>query len=115
METQNTGDNTQSSQTSNPTWQKNNELVNNAYLKLIRKYERIPSKTAIATEAGLSRTTVHKHIKQTRTQKHLAETMEQFALAETLVLGKLLDKALEGDIPATRLYAQINGNLPKQK
>ncbi len=93
-------------------WEMNHEKI----LRTIRNIQSMgfkPSITSIAFEAGLSRTTVYKHLQEdtllpvykTYTQMH------KFMLND--VLMEITEKACRGDVKAARLYFEIMGIIKR--
>ncbi len=68
-----------------------------------RNRGRIPSQEEIASECGLSRATVQRHLKD----MDLSGIAKPFrALADTVLLG-LVNKAVKGDANAAKLYFKL--------
>ena len=78
----------------NQTWENNHSAITKAMAKLIRKLERLPSKTEIAAETGLSRQTVHYHIKEFGQEKLMVENLEHFSFLAAKVLGMVMAQAM---------------------
>ncbi len=98
----------------NQTWENNHILITRAIALLIRQNERMPSKAEIAVQAGLSRQTVHKHLKQFGNSTIAEEQLEQFNFMASKVLAKIIELAMDGDVRAARLSLEIMGILKNQ-
>ena len=95
----------------NQTWQNNQVLILKTIDQLVRKNERLPLQNEIAEESGLSRKTVNIHLKEYRRAQLEIDNLEQFNFMASKVLGKLMEKAMDGDMRASRLSLQVMGLL----
>ena len=98
----------------NQTWQNNQVLITKTIDLLVRKLERLPSQIEIAEECGLSRRTVNVHLREFKRLQVVVEDVAQFEFMASKVLGKVMQKAMEGHIGATRLSLQVMGLLGRQ-
>jgi biotin operon repressor len=98
----------------NQTWESNHTLITKAIAKLIRQNERLPSKTEIAEATGLSRQTVHKHIKQFGQEALVVEALKQYKFMSSKVLAKIIELAMDGDVKAARLSLEVMGIINSQ-
>jgi Cdc6-like AAA superfamily ATPase len=73
-------------------------------------YGRMPSKTEIGTEAGLSRQTVHKHLTNFTAHPLYQEELEQHRFMSSRILAKLFSLASMGDVRAAKLYLDATCN-----
>ena len=96
------------------TWQNNQALITKTIDFLIRKLERLPTQIEIAEECKLSRKTVNVHLKEFKRLQAVVEDVAQFEFMASKVLGKVMERAMDGDIPASRLSLQVMGLLGKQ-
>jgi hypothetical protein len=101
----------------NSTWEKNHKAITEAILQTIREKERFPYKSEIAEVTGLTIRTVYDHLKDYDGVKRrlLNLDMDQFKCAGGLVLSKVMELALEGDLRAARLALQILGIIGKKE
>lgn len=76
----------------------------------------MPTKNNIAKETGLSRTTIHKHLKDYATNPLYAEEMRKFRFMTDRVMTKVFRIAVqgEGNVKAARLYLEAMGCLAGQ-
>ena len=96
-------------QDKNKTWETNHTVITRAMAKLVRQNERMPSKAEIAEETGLSRQTIHKHLKQFGHESLVVEQLEQLNFMSSKVLAKIMELSMDGDIRAARLALEIMG------
>jgi len=101
---------------------KKNELWGNNHIKitgtisnLIQEYNRLPNKTEIAKETGLSRTTIHKHLKEYANHPVYLEYIEQHKILSSALLTTVYKYATKGDMSAAKLYFKMLGYLDNGK
>ena len=95
----------------NKTWENNHLLITKAIATSIYQKNILPSKSEIAEATGLSRQSVHKHLKQFGEQPALLENIEQVNLMTNKVMANMLGLAMSGDVKAARLVMEITGVL----
>lgn len=93
----------------NQIWEANNTKITMGISRLLQEIGRMPSKQELAEETGLSRQTVHKHLKEYATHPLYLMEMEAFRFMTSKVLAKVFKFAVNGDIAAAKLYFQIVG------
>jgi hypothetical protein len=96
-------------------WETNHERVKRAIGKLIRSHLHWPTKEAIATETGLSRSTVYRHMEQFSKEDMMANELEELKFMTSQITATMVDLALDGDIRAMRLAYELTGALKKGK
>jgi hypothetical protein len=101
--------------TRNQLWESNHNQITWAIATLMQEYNRMPSKTEIATKTELSRQTVNKHLKEYAVHPLYLEQIEQFRFMTSKVLAKVYKFAVNGDIGAAKLYFNIMGCLGSQQ
>jgi hypothetical protein len=89
------------------TWETNHLLITEAIAFCMRCDQRMPSKTEIAEKTGLSRVTVHEHLKEYALHPKLEEESEQFRIIAANVLAGVVKYAMNGDPRAARLYFEM--------
>lgn len=94
----------------NQIWENNHNSITWAITSLINEYGCMPTKTAIAKKANLSRPTVDKHLKEYSLNPLYIEQLEQFKFMSNKVLAKMFQLALNGDVAAAKLYFKMVGN-----
>ena len=99
----------------NHTWQNNQILISKAIDTLSRKNERLPTQTEIAQEAGVTRRTVYTHLKEFKRVKRIMEELEKLEVMSPKVFAKLLEKAMDGDLKATKLWLFVMGFMDRKK
>src|SRR5580698_137326 len=68
-------------------WETNHQLITGAIAYCMRVNQRMPSKTEVAEKTGLSRVTVHQHLKKFMRHPQLQEEQkEQFSIIAANVL-----------------------------
>ena len=97
--------------TKNQLWEYNHIQINWAISTLMQEYGRMPSKTEIADKTGLSRQTIHKHLKDYASHPQYLGQFEQFRFMISKVLAKVFQYAVNGDIGAAKLYFNVMGYL----
>ncbi|WP_295649161.1 hypothetical protein [uncultured Mucilaginibacter sp.] len=98
----------------NQLWESNHNAITSAIGKAMAEYGCMPTFNIIAEKTGLSRQTVHKHLKDYRNHPHYATSIEQFQFMAAKVLAKVYTFAVNGDIRAAKLYFHIVGNFNGQ-
>lgn len=102
--------------TKNQLWENNHYIIIQAISKHIEDYGKMPTKNQISNDTGLSRQTIHKHLKNYTDSPLYAEQLKQFKLMFDRVLAKVIKIAVqgEGNVKAARLYFDIMGYLGNQ-
>ncbi len=96
-------------------WESNHIDITNEITLFIQDYGRMPSKTEISQKTGLSRVTVHKHLKEYITHPIYLEQLEQFKFMNAKLLAKVFQFALRGDIQAAKLFFSITSGGHKEQ
>jgi len=102
--------------TKNQLWEINHFNIIKEISIFIEEYGIMPTKNNIATVTGLSRQTIHKHLKDFAANPLYAEQMLQFKVMADRVMAKVLKIAVqgEGNVKAARLYFEVLGYLGGQ-
>jgi len=95
----------------NQLWEYNHLRITAAISNLMYDKGIMPSATDISGETGLSRQTIHKHLKEYVNHPLFLEQIEQFRFMGSRVLIKIYQFAMEGDMRAMKLYFNIIGGL----
>ena len=101
----------QSEGAKNHLWECNHNQITAAISNLMQEYGRMPSKTELASYTGLSRPTIHKHLKDYASHPQYMEQVEQFRFMTSKVLAKVFQFAVKGDIQAAKLYFSMVGSM----
>jgi len=101
----------QSEDAKNHLWEYNHNRITAAISNLMQEYGRMPSKTELASHTGLSRSTIHKHLKDYASHPQYMEQVEQFRFLTSKVLAKVFQFAVNGDIQAAKLYFSMVGSM----
>jgi len=101
--------------TKNQLWENNHYKITLAITKLLEDYGKMPTKNQISDEAGLSRQTVSKHLKDYQSHPLYVEEMQKFKFMADRVLAKVYKIAVSNsDVKAARLYFEVLGYLGNQ-
>jgi hypothetical protein len=98
----------------NQIWENNHYMITAAITKHIEESGKMPTKSQIANDTGLSRQTVHKHLSGYAEHPLYAEQLNQFKFMADRVLAKVIKLAGQGDVKAARLYFDVIGCLNGQ-
>lgn len=98
----------------NQLWENNHYLITAAISKHIDDYGKMPNKNQIASDSGLSRQTVYKHLNGYAEHPLYAEQLTQFKFMADRVLAKVIKLAGQGDVKAARLYFDVMGYLVRE-
>lgn len=102
-------------ETKNSIWENNHNSITYAISTLMQDYGRMPSKTELAKETGLSRQTIHKHLNDYTTHPLYAGQLEQFRFMTNKVLARVFKYAVNGDVSAAKLFlTMMTPATPKQ-
>ena len=93
-------------------WEMNHSRITIAIQEFIEKTGSVPAKSQLAQATGLSRPTIHKHLRSFAANPAYQERTESFNIMNQEVLGRVLLKALQGDMAAAKLY--LHANTTKQ-
>ena len=96
-------------ETKNQTWEYNHNKITQALSNLMQEYNTMPTKNQLAVATGLSRQSIHNHLKEYATHPLYAGMMDQFRFMSSKVLAKVFKFAVNGDIRACRLYFDVLG------
>ena len=96
-------------------WEINHQRITVAISKLMQENGYMPSKTALASETGLSRQTINKHFKEYKANPEYVSEMEQFKFMASKVIAKIFKFAVNGDVRAARLYLEMVGAINKRQ
>ncbi|HXB10443.1 MAG TPA: phBC6A51 family helix-turn-helix protein [Bacteroidia bacterium] len=105
----------QAGDSNNDLWEGNHLLITGAINLLMRANGRMPTKIEIAEKTGLSRKTIHKHIKDLKDNPLFQEQDEQFKLVKGSMLSLLHNMAFKGDVKAIKLFMEATGILGNSK
>ncbi len=92
-------------------WETNHFNIVSTINTLIKRSNRMPTKTEIADEVGISRQTVHKHLNEYSSNPLYANQLEQHKIMGDRVLTAMYQEAIQGNVKAAKLYLQVTGFL----
>jgi len=96
-----------SDQMKNELWESNHNQITWAISNLMNENNRMPSKAELAEKTGLSRQTIHKHLKEYKVHPQFIGQLEQFRFMTEKVLAKVFHFAVNGDMRAAKLYLEM--------
>jgi len=105
-----TGDDTR-----NDRWEYNHEKIAFAISRYTTEYNRMPTKAHLAEKTGLSRTTIHKHVKEFANNPLYHEQKQQFKMLADRVIAKVYEYAMNNDVKAARLFLEATGTFPAKQ
>ncbi|MES2274762.1 MAG: hypothetical protein V4592_01985 [Bacteroidota bacterium] len=94
-------------------WEHNQMVISTAIANYINTYGVMPPIQIIVKEAGLSRQTVAKHIKEYKQSTGFEAENEQFKLMTNKMLANVFRMGSKGDMRAARLYFEMVGAINK--
>ncbi|MCP2043490.1 hypothetical protein [Pontibacter sp. HSC-36F09] len=94
-------------ETKNSIWDSNHNRITYGMSKLMQDFGRMPTKDELANETGLSRQTIHKHLKDYANHPLYLEHTDQFKFMVDKVLAKMFHYAVNGDVSAAKLFLTV--------
>lgn len=98
----------------NQLWETNQIVITSHIASLIQQHGYMPTKNTLAEKTGLSRQTIHKHLKEYKSHPQYLMEMEQHRFMASKVLAMVCRLALNGDIKAAKLFLETIGNNTNQ-
>ena len=95
----------------NALWLRNHQKICNVIVNYLNRYHAMPHIYQIANDTGISRQTIHKHIKEFRQSQDYKDYKDQQKIVESRIVGTIMNAALLGDMKAARLYFELSGEL----
>lgn len=95
--------------TKNQIWEYNHFRIICSISDLMQTYGRMPSKAELADNTGLSRQTIHKHLKNYTHHPLYQMHLEKFGIIAEKVLAKVFYYAVNGDMKAAKLFFDVLG------
>lgn len=96
----------------NQTWEHNHDELTRAIGKLTHEVGRMPTTNDLSNETGLSRQTIHKHMKEFYQSSRYQTRINQFRMLSDRVLAVLYKMAAQGDVRAAKVFLDAVGGLP---
>lgn len=97
--------------TRNRVWESNQIKITYAIYEHIRQYNCMATIGNISENTGLSRQTVHKHLKDINSHPLLNQETEMFKFMSAKVVAKLFNLSMQGDVKAAKVYLNAVGGL----
>lgn len=91
----------------NRNWDANHIRIKNFVENHLEHHHCLPSISEMASEIGLSRQTISKHLAEFELGDYMKEEMQMFNVMFSDLMVVLFNKAKEGDVNAIKLYAEI--------
>jgi len=104
-------DNVLNIETKNQLWEINHLKITQSISSHINDYGAMPTIRDLIELTGLSRQSIHKHLKEYEKQPIFVDHLEQFRFMNTKLLAKVFQLANKGDIGACKLYFNLMGCL----
>ena len=98
----------------NQLWENNHFNIIMAMNQLMTTTARMPTTNEIADKTGLSRQTVHKHLKGYADHPVYAEQMQKLKIMASSIMSSVATLAINGDIKAARIYFDLIGKHGQQ-
>ena len=95
----------------NEIWENNHRRIIQEISLFIAEYGRMPLKIDLADRVGLSRQTLHKHLKEYKDNPAYSEHLQRFQLMTEKLIAKMFQFALQGNVKAGRLYFDMVGHM----
>ena len=86
-------------------------IISNAVSNFLSNNGRMPTKVEIAMQTGLSRKTVHKHLKDYSASSRVEDQVQQYRLMTPTVIDSVIRAALRGDMKAAKIFLDSVGKL----
>jgi hypothetical protein len=94
----------------NQIWERNHILIVAEISNYMNKYGMMPSNNNIVDNTGLSRQTVHKHLKEFLRHSTNLDQIQKFRIMTERVLTVVFKEAIAGNMKAARLYLESVNN-----
>jgi hypothetical protein len=102
-------------ETKNSLWEYNHSQIT-AYLSdFIHENGRMPHNSELAARTGLSRQTIHKHLKEYQDSSLFDEQQKQLLFLREKVLAKMFSFGVKGNIKAARLFLECTSGMNEKK
>jgi DNA-binding phage protein len=99
----------------NDLWETNHKRIMAAINNVMAETGVMPGKAQIAKESGLSRQTIHKHLKEYQEHHLYREQEGQFRFLKARMQAILYQLAAKGDAKAIKLFLEVTGLLDNSK
>ena len=96
-------------------WEENHKDITNFITQHLAEFGAMPDKSLIAKATGLSRKTVHKHLRGYAEMMVDENDMSGFEVMTELVSAQILKAALRGDLNAAKLFLETSKSWHNSK
>lgn len=94
-------------------WESNHvKIINSIHTDLI-DFGNIPAVTRLQELTGLSRKTIHKHLKEYKQSEYYQNVKDEFQILHSQVLKVVYRMAMKEDIRACKLLLEVTGDINK--
>ena len=87
-------------------WEHNHAKINTVIRMHVKAFGTVPNKAAIAAECGLSRKTVHEHLREIDGSEAWTDQKGAEKMLNQNIMGTVMKAALNGDLKAAKLYLE---------
>lgn len=92
-------------------WEENRALITHAMMSHLQLQGTVPSKTKLSLLTGLSRQTIHRHLKEYNTSPYIADELNKLKVISADLMFQLSKQALGGCIKSAKLFFMLTGHL----
>jgi hypothetical protein len=92
-------------------WEENRALITQAITSHLHLHGTVPGKTKLSLLTGLSRQTIHRHLKEYNTSPYMADELNKLKVISADLMFQLSKQALEGCIKSAKLFFMLTGHL----
>jgi len=96
-------------QTKNVVWENNHTSITARLSNYLNEYNVLPTKQKLSELTGLSRQTIHKHLKEYGKSPYFKYRQEALELLSENLIGRLYTFACAGNVQAAKLFLEITG------
>jgi hypothetical protein len=95
----------------NQLWESNHIVITQFIYNYIIEYGAMPTTSRISENTGLSRQTIHKHIKEFRNHSVYLDQLDKYQYMTQKLLAKMFQFAMKGDVKAGKIYLEYMSNI----
>lgn len=90
-------------------WEQNHIRITTGMAVYLKENGVVPTKTTLAEKTGISRQTIHKHLREFDKHPHYLEQISKYKAMATILMGNLFQNGMNGDVKASRLFLELSG------
>ncbi len=95
----------------NALWEENRALITNAISSHLQLHGTVPGKTKLSLLTGLSRQTIHRHLKEYNTSPYMADEADKLKVISADLMFQLGRQAMGGCIKSAKLFFTLTGHI----